>query len=116
MSTVIWVLGKETMREDDYDHFYLLEALEKLDAICVREHIRKISEFVDRADGSTKKKWHRPDEGLAVLKHLVEYLDKKGDELADIDAEALKEELADCIDKIEQIKKNKDLFQLTVVM
>jgi len=142
MGTTIWVLSKnKTTEGDDWDHSALFYAVEKLDPICDRLGLVKLSTFLDWTDFDLnmsededeefpdeetlrdRASWFNPSEALPMLRALREYLASNQSEIASLLeqgkehlSEELLEDLDDCIFKVEKIETERDLFHFCVVM
>ncbi len=142
MGTTIWVLSKnKTTEGDDWDHSALFYAVEKLDLICDRLELSRLSTFLDWTDFdlnmsedeneefpneevlTERASWFNPSEALPMLRALRGYLASNESEISSILdsgrqhlAEELLEELDDCISKVEKIETEGDLFHFCIVM
>lgn len=143
MGTTIWVLSKSKMTEgDEWDHSALFYAVDKLDHICEKLGLVKLSSFLDWTDFEInmsedsedgefpdedtlrdKISWFIPSEALPILRALREYVktcDSDGKSLLEHGKEHLSEELLedleDCVTKVEKIAAEGDLFHFCVVM
>ncbi|WP_271252957.1 hypothetical protein [Pseudanabaena sp. Chao 1811] len=142
MGTTIWVLSKnKTTEGDDWDHSALFYAVEKLDSICDRLGLSKLSSFLDWMDFDLnmsededeefpdedvlidRASWFNPSEALPMLRALREYVASNESELVSLLeqgkehlSEELLEDLDDCISKVEKIATEGDLFHFCVVM
>jgi len=142
MGTTIWVLSKnKTTEGDDWDHSALFYAVEKLDLICDRLGLSKLSTFLDWTDFDLnmsededeefpdedvlidRASWFNPSEALPMLRALREYVARNESEIVSLLeqgkehlSEDLLEDLDDCISKVEKIATEGDLFHFCVVM
>jgi hypothetical protein len=140
MGTTLWVLSREKMAEvDDWDHSAIFNAVEKLDLVCEKLRVTKLSSFLDWTDFNAnmaadeefpsddelkaKASWFRPDAALPTLRALRGHLADHPAELSSLYdqsqghlSEYLIEELDDCIAKVEKIAVDGDEFHLCVVM
>jgi len=140
MGTTIWVLSKNEVTEgDDWDHSALFYAVEKLDLICDRLGLVKLSTFLDWTDFdlnmsedddefpdaelSDRVSWFHPSEALPMLRSLREYVASNESEIVSLLeegkehlSEELLEDLDDCISKVKKIEIEGDLFHFCVVM
>lgn len=142
MGTTIWVLSKnKTTESDDWDHSALFYAVEKLDPICDRLGLAKLSTFLDWTDFDLnmsededeefpdedvlidRASWFNPSEALPMLRALREYVASNKSEIVSLLeqgkehlSEDLLEDLDDCISKVEKIATEGDLFHFCVVM
>lgn len=97
MGMTIWVnyLKDGTVTSDEADKSAMFRHLNKLDQLCKRSRIRKLSDFLDttdleanvddgtQAEGSTwdlmaqKGNWFSPEAGIEVLSALIRQLEEK---------------------------------------
>lgn len=141
MSTVIWVnylkAGKVT--SDESDKWAIYRFSDKLDLICLRIGIRKLSDFHDTIDAEAnlsdevdigenvadtydlmarKGRWFQPEDGLEVVNRLLTELQEKpvrfgllGDKYPMVAAE-----LEECRKSIQIAKDDGALFHMSVVL
>jgi len=137
MGMTIWVNylkdGKVTSDESDKSAMY--RHLNKLDGVCGKLHVRKISDFLDttdleaaydgRATGAVngwdlmvkEGSWFRPHEGVAVLSALIAHLREKPIRFGMLsnDYVNVMADLRECLASVEQADDQGAGFHLCVV-
>lgn len=138
MGMTIWVNylkdGKVTSDESDKSAMY--QHLDKLDKLCSKLHIRRLSEFLDTTDleanmhdklsndtniweiMAQKGKWFPPDDGIIITSALVIQLQKEPIRfglLSDNYHQVLAD-LIECQSSIEKAKSQDAKFHLCVVL
>lgn len=126
MGATIWVVSRAREADgDDWDNTAVWDAIEKLDALCLRLGVAPLSAFLyDElgGDAAAEARWHPPDAALASLRALRDHLRAHASERAALYAadrrhfaDYLPEELDHCIERLEAIRAAGDAFRLAVV-
>jgi hypothetical protein len=139
MGMTIWILSRKKMSDgDNFDHSALLIASEKIDDLCKDLGLKIITPFFDYTDCEVncsneedfhseevireRASWFNPKDILPTMIKLRENLasdEKLVLSLFEEDqslSEDLLEELNDCIEKLEKIADEGDLFHFCVVI
>jgi hypothetical protein len=137
MGMTIWVnyLKNGKVSSDESDKSALYRHLDKLDKLCAKLRVRKLSDFLDTTDleanasgdpavGSNtwelmakRGKWFDPDEGLSVLSALIELMRAEPVRfglLSDNYPQVLAD-LTECRASVERAKNDGAQFHLCVV-
>jgi hypothetical protein len=137
MGMTIWVnyLKDGKVTSDEADKSAMYRHLDKLDKLCLKLSVRKLSELLDTTDleanfndnplneGTTweimakKGKWFQPGEGIKILSALIAQLQKEPVRfglLSDNYSQVL-EDLTACRASVEKAKNNHAQFHLCLV-
>ncbi len=138
MGMTIWVnyLKDGRVSSDEADKSAMYRHVDKLDKLCAKLSVRKLSEFLDTTDleanmsdapleeGSSwelmakRGRWFHPDEGLKIVSALIEQLEKEPIRfglLSDNYSQVL-EDMRECRASIVKAKDAGAQFHLCVVM